>query len=63
MTATEDGQIAETARLARASQRGDRRRRGYGRYVLRRVEQDAQARGVKGVVAWPMDWDWNPVSF
>jgi len=43
---------------------GDQRRRGYGRFMLDRVEQDARSSGYKGLVAWAMDWDyWNPVSF
>jgi hypothetical protein len=31
--------------------------------MLDQIEQDALSRGFKGVVAWAMDWDWNPVSF
>jgi GNAT superfamily N-acetyltransferase len=42
---------------------GDQRGKGYGQTMLRRVEQDALDRGFKGVAAWAMDWDWNPVSF
>jgi GNAT superfamily N-acetyltransferase len=42
---------------------GDQRRRGYGRFMLNHIEQYARSSGFKGVVAWAMDWDWNPVSF
>jgi GNAT superfamily N-acetyltransferase len=42
---------------------GDQRRRGYGRFMLNHIEQYAQSSGFKGVVAWAMDWHWNPVSF
>jgi GNAT superfamily N-acetyltransferase len=42
---------------------GDQRSRGYGRFMLNHVEQYAQSSGFKGVVAWAMDWHWNPVSF
>lgn len=43
---------------------GDQRGRGYGRFMLHHVEQDARSLGFKGLVAWAMDWDyWNPVSF
>jgi N-acetylglutamate synthase-like GNAT family acetyltransferase len=43
---------------------GDQRKRGYGRFMLSRIEEDARRRGYEGVVAWAMDWDvWNPVSF
>ncbi len=42
---------------------GDQRGRGYGRYMLKSIEEDALASGYKGVAAWAMDWFWNPVSF
>lgn len=43
---------------------GDQRGRGYGRFMLNQIEQEARSSGYKGVVAWAMDWDiWNPVSF
>jgi N-acetylglutamate synthase-like GNAT family acetyltransferase len=42
---------------------GDQRCRGYGRSMLNHVEQYARSSGFKGVVAWAMDWHWNPVSF
>jgi hypothetical protein len=31
--------------------------------MIDRIEQDARSAGYKGVVAWAMDWDWNPASF
>jgi GNAT superfamily N-acetyltransferase len=42
---------------------GDQRRKGYGRFMLNHIEQYARSSGFKGVVAWAMDWHWNPVSF
>ena len=42
---------------------GDQRHRGYGRFILNHIEQYARSSGFKGVVAWAMDWHWNPVSF
>ncbi len=42
---------------------GDQRGKGYGRFMLSHVEQYARSCGFKGVVAWAMDWHWNPVSF
>jgi N-acetylglutamate synthase-like GNAT family acetyltransferase len=43
---------------------GDQRGRGYGRFMLEQVEQDARQRGYRGVAAWATDWaEWNPVSF
>lgn len=42
---------------------GDQRHRGYGRFMLNHVEQYARDSGFKGLVAWAMDWHWNPVSF
>jgi len=42
---------------------GDQRGRGYGRFMLNHIEQYARSSGFSGVVAWAMDWDWNPVSF
>lgn len=31
--------------------------------MLNQIERYARSSGFKGVVAWAMDWDWNPVSF
>ena len=42
---------------------GDQRRRGYGRLMLDYIERHARSSGFQGVVAWAMDWHWNPVSF
>ena len=42
---------------------GDQRRKGYGRFMLNHIEQYARSSGFRGVVAWAMDWHWNPVSF
>jgi GNAT superfamily N-acetyltransferase len=43
---------------------GNRQGQGYGRLMLEAVEQEARESGVKGVVAWGMDFPyWNPVSF
>jgi len=42
---------------------GDQRGRGYGRFMLDHIEQYARSLGFRGVVAWAMDWHWNPVSF
>jgi N-acetylglutamate synthase-like GNAT family acetyltransferase len=42
---------------------GDQRHSGHGRFMLDHIEQDARSAGYKGLVAWAMDWDWNPVSF
>lgn len=42
---------------------GDQRGNGYGRTMLDHIERSARALGTKGVVAWAMDWNWNPVSF
>ena len=43
---------------------GNQQRKGYGRYVLERIEDDARASGAKGVAAWGMDFPyWNPVAF
>ena len=42
---------------------GDQRCKGYGRFMLNHIEQYARSSGFKGVVAWAMDWHWNPVSF
>jgi len=42
---------------------GDQRDKGYGRFILNHIEQYARSSGFNGVVAWAMDWDWNPVSF
>lgn len=42
---------------------GDQRCKGYGQFILNHIEQYAQYSDFKGVVAWAMDWHWNPVSF
>ena len=42
---------------------GDQRVRGYGRFMLDHIERYARVSGFRGVVAWAMDWHWNPVSF
>jgi GNAT superfamily N-acetyltransferase len=43
---------------------GNQQGRGYGRYILESVEEDARASGAAGVAAWGMDFPyWNPVSF
>jgi len=42
---------------------GDQRGRGYGGFMLDHIEQYARSSGFNGVVAWAMEWDWNPVSF
>ncbi|MBN1351056.1 GNAT family N-acetyltransferase [candidate division KSB1 bacterium] len=43
--------------------KGDQRGKGFGKYMLERIEEDARASGFKGLAAWAMVWDWNPVSF
>ena len=42
---------------------GDQRGQGYGRFMLDHIERYARSSGFSGVVAWAMDWHWNPVSF
>jgi len=43
---------------------GNQQGKGYGRFVLNCVEEDAKDCGAKGVAAWGMDFPhWNPVSF
>lgn len=42
---------------------GDQRSKGYGRFMLNFIERYARSSGFGGVVAWAMDWHWNPVSF
>jgi len=43
---------------------GNQQGRGYGRYMLERIEEDARDSGYDGVTAWGMDQPrWNPVSF
>lgn len=42
---------------------GDQRGKGYGRFMLDHIESYARSSGFSGVVAWAMDWFWNPVSF
>ena len=43
---------------------GNQQGKGYGRFILERIEEDARASGVKGIAAWGMDFPhWNPVSF
>jgi len=43
---------------------GNQQRKGYGKFMLERIEDDARASGAKGVAAWGMDFPyWNPVSF
>ena len=43
---------------------GNRQGAGYGRFILRAIEEDARASDADGVAAWGMDFPyWNPVSF
>ena len=42
---------------------GDQRGRGYGRFMLETVKEEARASGAQAVAAWAMDWHWNPMSF
>jgi GNAT superfamily N-acetyltransferase len=43
---------------------GNQQGRGYGRFILQRIEEDARESGAKGIAAWGMDSPhWNPVSF
>jgi GNAT superfamily N-acetyltransferase len=47
-----------------ASAAGGARGRGYGRAMLRGIEDEARQSGADAVVAWGLDSDdWNPVSF
>jgi N-acetylglutamate synthase-like GNAT family acetyltransferase len=43
---------------------GNQQGRGYGRFMLEYIEEDARSSGMKGVVVWGKDFPfWNPVSF
>lgn len=43
---------------------GNQQGKGYGRFMLQKIEEDSQAAGMSGVAAWGMDFPyWNPVSF
>lgn len=44
---------------------GNQQSKGYGRFMLDSIEEDARLSGKKGVAAWGMDWeiDWMPLSF
>ena len=44
---------------------GIQQSKGYGRFMLNSIEEDARLSGAKGVAAWGMDWviNWMPVSF
>lgn len=44
---------------------GNQQGKGYGRFILNSIEEDALRSGAKGVAAWGMDWEinWMPVSF
>jgi hypothetical protein len=43
---------------------GNQQGKGYGRFILRQIEEDSRAAGMSGVAAWGMDFPyWNPVSF
>ncbi len=44
---------------------GNQQSRGYGRFILDAIEEDARISGKKGVAAWGVDWDvnWMPVPF
>jgi hypothetical protein len=43
---------------------GNQQGRGYGRFILNSIEEDARKSGAKGMAAWGMDFPhWNPVSF
>ena len=39
--------------------------KGYSRFMLKEIEEDARISGKKGVAAWGMDWEinWMPLSF
>jgi GNAT superfamily N-acetyltransferase len=43
---------------------GDQQGKGYGRFIIEAIEDDARRSGAKGVAAWGLDWKvWMPVSF
>ncbi len=43
---------------------GNQQSRGYGRFMLEQIEQDARESGCDGMTVWGKDYDaWNPVSF
>lgn len=44
---------------------GNQQGKGYSRFMLNSIEEDARVSGAKGVAAWGMDWEinWMPVSF
>jgi N-acetylglutamate synthase-like GNAT family acetyltransferase len=43
---------------------GNQQAKGYGRFMLTSIEEDARASGLKGVAAWGLDWEiWMPVAF
>lgn len=43
---------------------GNQQGKGYGRFILNSIEEDARTLGAKGVAAWGMNFPyWNPVSF
>lgn len=43
---------------------GNQQKRGYGRFMLELIEEDAREAGFKGVTVWGKDFPyWNPVSF
>ncbi len=43
---------------------GNQQSRGYGRFMLERIEADARDSACDGVTVWAKDYDaWNPVSF
>ncbi|MHA1451965.1 MAG: GNAT family N-acetyltransferase [Promethearchaeota archaeon] len=43
---------------------GNQQGKGYGRFFLEHVEEDAKKSGFKGVAVWGKDFPyWNPVSF
>lgn len=43
---------------------GNQQARGYGRFMLERIEADARVSGCDGLAVWAKDYDaWNPVSF
>jgi GNAT superfamily N-acetyltransferase len=43
---------------------GNQQGKGYGRFIVNAIEEEARFSGAKGVAAWGLDWqDWMPVSF
>ena len=43
---------------------GNQQGKGYGKFILNCIEEDARKSGADGVAAWGMDFPhWNPVSF